>query len=207
MFSLFALIHTGKTRLHTYYGSAWPFPASDMISFSFISRLSSKEWMKVFICFSFYFLDFLLNFPFSHTDKLLCMSGHWRGRPLGTRGGCGHGETVSGRGQGKVRLQLHNAVGNGYEDMGYMLFVSMVVRKLFFCIRCRRFPDESDNDITIRLCKDLLVNDLSSAMEPNNYNRYVFNISIPICLHILTLDNDELRNLRFLWWSRSETRK
>ena len=102
MFSLFALIHTGKTRLHTYYGSAWPFPASDMISFSFISRLSSKEWMKVFICFSFYFLDFLLNFPFSHTDKLLCMSGHWQGSPCGTRGGRGHEETVSGRGQGEA---------------------------------------------------------------------------------------------------------
>ena len=49
----------------------------------------------------------------------------------------------------KVNLQLHNAVGNCYEDMAYVLFVRMVVRKVFFCIRCRRFPDESENDITI----------------------------------------------------------
>ena len=114
MFSLFALFHTGKTRLYTYYGSARPFPASDLISFSSISRLSSKGWklelsfskdlcsVLVFICFSFYILDFLLNFPFSHTDKLLCMSGHWQGSPCGTRGGRGHEETVSGRGQGEA---------------------------------------------------------------------------------------------------------
>ena len=51
----------------------------------------------------------------------------------------------------KVRLQLHNAVRNCHEDMAYMLFIRMVVRKLFFYIRCRRFPDESDNDITIRV--------------------------------------------------------
>jgi hypothetical protein len=38
----------------------------------------------------------------------------------------------------KVRLQLLNTVGNGHEEMEYVLFFSMVVRKLFFCIRCRR---------------------------------------------------------------------
>ena len=122
MFSLFALFHTWKTRLHTNYGSARPFPASDLISFSTISRLSSKGWklelsfskdlcsVLVFICFSFYILDFLLNFPFSHTDKLICMSGRWRGRPPRTRGGCGHGETpaVSGRGQGEAPASQHS---------------------------------------------------------------------------------------------------
>ena len=116
MFSLFALFHTGKTRLHIYYGSARHFPGSDLISFSSISRLSSKGWKSelsfsevlcselVFICFSFYILDFLLNFPFSYAVKLIGMSGRWRGRPPGTRGGCGHGETpaVSGRGQGEA---------------------------------------------------------------------------------------------------------
>ena len=35
MFSLFALFHTGKTRLHTNYGSGLLFLPSDMISFSF----------------------------------------------------------------------------------------------------------------------------------------------------------------------------
>ena len=41
-------------------------------------------------------------------------------------------------------------------------------------------PDENNNEHdTIRLCKDFLGNDLSSDMEPNNYNRYIFNIFIP----------------------------
>ena len=82
----------------------------------------------------------------------------------------------------KARLQLLNAVGIGHEEMAYMLFVSIVVRKLFFCIRCRieDVPDENDNEHdTIRLCKYFLGNDLSSDMEPNNYNRYIFNIFIP----------------------------
>ena len=82
----------------------------------------------------------------------------------------------------KVRLQLLNTVGNGHEEMEYVLFFSMVVRKLFFCIRCRieDVPDENDNEHdTIRLCKYFLGNDLSSDMEPNNYNRYIFNIFIP----------------------------
>ena len=134
MFSLFALFHTRKTRLHIYYGSARPFPESDLISFS---ESESEGWklelsfsedlcsVLIFICFSFYILDFLLNFPFSHTDKLICMPGRWRGCPPGMRGGCCHGETpaVSGRG-GEVRLvrlQLLNAVGNGHEEMAYVL--------------------------------------------------------------------------------------
>ena len=119
MFSLFALFHTRKTRLHIYYGSARPFPESDLISFS---ESESEGWklelsfsedlcsVLIFICFSFYILDFLLNFPFSHTDKLIGMSGRWRGRPPRTRGGCGHGETpaVSGRGQGEAPASQHS---------------------------------------------------------------------------------------------------
>ena len=122
MFSLFALFHTGKTRLHIYYGSARHFQGSDLISFSSNSRLSSKGWKSelsfsevlcsvlVFICFSFYILDFLLNFPFSYADKLIGMSGRWRGRPPGMRGGCGHGETpaVSGWGQGEAPASQHS---------------------------------------------------------------------------------------------------
>jgi hypothetical protein len=38
MFSLFALFHTGKTRLHTDYNSARPFPASDLISLDYQAK-------------------------------------------------------------------------------------------------------------------------------------------------------------------------
>ena len=49
----------------------------------------------------------------------------------------------------KVRLQLLNAVGNGHEEMAYVLFVSMVVRKLesySSASDVEDVPDENDNE-------------------------------------------------------------
>ena len=85
----------------------------------------------VFICFPFYVLDFLLKFPFSYTDKLLCLAEDVDVLAE-------HEEVVAvERHEDEdmvmvvvrlpLQLQLHDVVGEGHQDEVCKIFAASMV--------------------------------------------------------------------------------
>ena len=87
----------------------------------------------VFICFPFYVLDFLLKFPFSYTDKLLCLAADEDVLAE-------HEEVVAvERHEDEdedmvmvvvrlpLQLQLHDVVGEGHQDEVCKIFAASMV--------------------------------------------------------------------------------
>ena len=83
----------------------------------------------VFICFPFYVLDFLLKFPFSYTDKLLCLAADEDVLAE-------HEEVVAVERHEdedmvmvrlRRQLQLHDVVGEGHQDAVYKIFAASMV--------------------------------------------------------------------------------
>ena len=85
----------------------------------------------VFICFPFYVLDFLLKFPFSYTDKLLCLAEDVDVLAE-------HEEVVAVERHEdedmvmvvvrlRLQLQLHDVVGEGHQDAVFKIFAASMV--------------------------------------------------------------------------------